>query len=41
MANNFLEKKKKKKGKPVYYKVRKIFLAFYQYIGLKKKKYNS
>ena len=34
MANNFLEKKKKKKkGKPVYYKVRKIFLAFYQYIG--------
>ena len=35
MANNFLEleKKKKKEGKPVYYKVRKIFLAFYQYIG--------
>ena len=37
MANNFLEWKKKKKkmskGKPVYYKVCKIFLAFYQYIG--------
>ena len=35
------KKKKMSKGKPVYYKVRKIFLAFYQYIGLKKKKYNS
>ena len=29
------------KGKPVYYKVCKIFLAVYQCIGLKKKKYNS